>query len=49
MALKVVKTKNAAFIVDEVQDDVREKSVSYLAEQSISTPKECRLPQIPKA
>lgn len=25
MALKLVKTKNAAFVVDEVQDDVREK------------------------
>lgn len=25
MALKLIKTKNAAFVVDEVQDDVREK------------------------
>ncbi|MCD5568023.1 hypothetical protein LOB20_08505 [Lactobacillus delbrueckii subsp. lactis] len=25
MALKLVKTKNAAFVVDEVQDNVREK------------------------
>lgn len=25
VALKLIKTKNAAFIVDEVQDDVREK------------------------
>ncbi|QGT62027.1 hypothetical protein [Lactobacillus delbrueckii] len=25
MALKLIKTKNAAFAVDEVQDDVREK------------------------
>lgn len=25
MALKPIKTKNAAFVVDEVQDDVREK------------------------
>ena len=37
MALKLIKTKNAAFVVDEVQDDVREKWVSYLAGQSIST------------
>lgn len=25
MALKLIKTKNAAFAMDEVQDDVREK------------------------
>lgn len=25
MALKLIKSKNASFVVDEVQDDVREK------------------------
>lgn len=50
MALKLIKTKNAAFVVDEVQDDVREKmGIFYLAEPSISMPKECQLLQIPKA
>lgn len=30
MALKLIKTKNAAFVVDEVQDDVREKNVHFV-------------------
>lgn len=48
MALKLIKTKNAAFVVDEVQDDVREKRVSCSAEPSTFMPKECQLLQIPK-
>ena len=48
MALKLIKTKNAAFVVDEVQDDVREKMGILFGRAIHLYAKEYQLLQIPK-